>query len=245
MPASLPTSRLLPSYGRRRGRKLRSGKQSLIDTQLPRLQLSLRDVEAWGCGDRKENFISCFSPIPLSPHPPIFLEIGFGGGEHLAHLAQRYPNTVLIGCETYINGIGDLLKKISAEALTNIRLFTEDARLLIEKLPNACLDKVFILYPDPWPKVRHHKRRIISKEFLDNIARTMKPGAELRLATDHSDYATWMLEQLLAHPAFQWTGKRCDDWLKPWTDWIPTKYEQKRLAGMPTYLTFICHPERA
>lgn len=172
---------------------------------------------------------------------PLWLEIGFGGGEHLAHQAMLHPNTAIIGCEPYINGIGDLLKKIEAEKLENIRVFTEDARLLIEKLPGACLDKVFILYPDPWPKARHHKRRLIAGPFLDMLARVMKPGATLQLATDWADYATWMLEQLLPHPSFAWTAKTCDDWLNPPADWLSTRYEQKALREKrtPTYLSFL------
>ncbi len=175
----------------------------------------------------------------LSQLSNLYLEIGFGGGEHLAHQASLHPDTGIIGCEPYINGVAGLLARIRDEKLDNIRIYQHDARLLIEKLPDNCLDKVFILYPDPWPKARHHKRRLVSKSLLDSLARVMKPGAELRLATDHSDYCTWMLERLLPHPSFKWTAKTCDDWLKPWADWIPTRYEQKRLAGMPTYLTFL------
>ena len=172
----------------------------------------------------------------------LWLEIGFGGGEHLAYQAERNPGVGIIGCEPYLNGIGEPLKQIETRKLKNIRLHGDDARPLIDALPDASLDRVFILYPDPWPKTRHHKRRIISTEFLTSLARVMKPGAELRLATDHADYATWMLERLLAHPDFKWTAKSCDDWLKPWPDYTPTRYEQKALAGKPTYLSFVCHP---
>lgn len=217
---------LIASYGRRRGRKLRSGKQSLIDEVLPSLVISLPPQGG-------------LLPASLFPKAKdIWLEIGFGGGEHLAHQAALHPDTGFIGCEPYINGIGDLLKQVQANSIHNIRIFTDDARLLIEKLPDAALSRVFILYPDPWPKARHHKRRLISKEFLDALARVMKQGSQLRLATDYSDYATWMLERLLPHPAFRWNAESCEDWLKPWADWLPTRYEQKALAGMPTYLTF-------
>lgn len=208
--------RLLPSYGRTRGRRLRSGKQALMSERLPGLEISL----------------------PLAEGKEHWLEIGFGGGEHLAQQASLNPQVGFIGCETYINGIGDLLKKIEAQKLSNIRLFTQDARLLMEKLPVRCLQRVYILYPDPWPKARHHKRRLISKEFLDELARIMKPGAALRLATDHADYAAWMLERLLAHPEFRWRAQRCADWLLPWPEYTPTRYEQKALAGRPTYLEF-------
>lgn len=233
--------RPLASFGRRKGRTLRAGKQSLMDTLLPQLEISSVAMESWGGGDKEKIFLSLFpqpSITPL-PEPSLWLEIGFGGGEHLAHQAALYPHVGIIGCEPYVNGIGDLLKKIDAQKLSNIKIFTDDARLLIEKLPDASLEKVFILYPDPWPKTRHHKRRLVSKETLDMLARVMKKGAELRLATDHVDYATWMLERLLTHPDFSWQAKTANDWKNPPTDWITTRYEQKRLAGTPTYLNFV------
>lgn len=224
--------RLLASFGRRQGRKLRPGKRSLVDELLPKIEVKIEELENWGTGEK------LFPHISSSPASQFALEIGFGGGEHLAYQAKLHPGVGFIGCEPYINGIGDLLKKIDAEKLSNIRIYPGDARLLIEKLPGACLSKTYILYPDPWPKARHHKRRLISMEFLDSLARVMKPGALLQLATDHGDYATWMLERLLAHPAFEWTAKKSGDWLLPPAEWIPTKYEQKRLAGMSTYLQF-------
>ena len=196
---------------------MRATKQGLFDELLPKL-----DVADW------------LEKLP----DPLWLEIGFGSGEHLAHQAVLNPGVGIIGCEPYVNGIAGLLKHIDDEKLSNIRVFTEDARLLIEQLPDASLERVFILYPDPWPKVRHHKRRLVSTETLNSLARVMKSGGELRLATDHADYCTWMLERLLAHPAFTWQASDCNDWLRPWSDWIPTRYEEKRLAGMPTYLSF-------
>ena len=213
------TPRLLASFGRRKGRKLRSGKQELYDELLPTLEISLEEV--------------------ASLAQPLWLEIGFGGGEHLAHIAQLHPDITMLGCEPYVNGIAGLLEHISEQELSNIRIFTDDARLLIDKLPDASLSRVFILYPDPWPKARHNKRRLVNTELLDMLARVMKPGAELRLATDHADYATWMLERLQAHLAFSWTAKNPEDWLNPPPEWIPTRYEQKGLAGRPTYLNFI------
>lgn len=224
--SSAESKRLLASFGRRRGRRLRPTKQGLFDTLLPKLTLALPEsgtLDVRALFPRQKDY---------------WLEIGFGGGEHLAHQAGLNPGVGIIGCEPYINGIADLLKHIDSHKLDNIAVFTEDARLLMAKLPDASLSRVFILYPDPWPKARHHKRRLVSRELLDELARIMKPGAVLRLATDHADYCTWMLERLLPYPEFSWTAKDCDDWLKPWSDWIPTRYEQKALAGMPTYLTF-------
>lgn len=225
----------LRSYGRRRGRKLRPGKQSLMESRLPQVKIGIEELKN---GRTEEDFHLLFPQFSSSSVPQFYLEIGFGGGEHLAHQAALHPDRRFIGCEPYINGVGDLLKKIDAQKLTNIRIFNDDARLLIETLPDACLAGVYILYPDPWPKARHHKRRLISTEFLDSLARVMAPGATLQLATDHADYATWMLERLLPHPAFAWTASACGDWLHPPPDWITTKYEQKRLAGSPTYLAF-------
>jgi tRNA (guanine-N7-)-methyltransferase len=210
----------LRSFGRRKGRNLRPLKQGLLDTLLPKLEISL--VEA----------------ASLKPQNQIWLEIGFGGGEHLAHQAELHPHAQFIGCEPYINGIAGLLSHIEKNKLNNIRIYSDDARDLVAALPDASLERVFILYPDPWPKTRHNKRRIISTEFLDSLARVMKSGAELRLATDSADYATWMLERLLAHPAFEWMARTSDDWLNPPEEWIPTRYEQKALAGIPTYLNF-------
>ncbi|MFO0389608.1 MAG: tRNA (guanosine(46)-N7)-methyltransferase TrmB [Alphaproteobacteria bacterium] len=232
--------RPLASFGRRKGRSLRTTRQTLVDTLLPQLEISSVVMESWSGGGEKKMCSSLFPHYSTTPslHHPLWLEIGFGGGEHLAHQAALYPHVGIIGCEPYINGIGDLLKKIDAQKLSNIRIFTDDARLLIEELPDSCLEKVFISYPDPWPKTRHHKRRLVSKETLDMLARVMKKGAELRLATDHADYATWMLEQLLTHPNFTWTAQCASDWKTPPSDWIPTRYEQKRLAGTPTYLNF-------
>lgn len=209
-----------------------------MDALLPKLELSLRDVELWRDGDVESLSASCFPHISTSRYPHLFLEIGFGGGEHVAHMAALYPQVGIIGCETYINGVGDALKHIKEKKLSNIRLFTQDARLLIETLPDACMDKIFILYPDPWPKTRHHKRRIISPQFLDSLARIMKLSAILRLATDHADYCTWMLECLLSHKDFAWNAQQCSDWLSPWPDYTPTRYEKKALAGIPTYLEF-------
>ncbi len=210
----------LRSFGRRQGRRLRTTKQGLFDELLPRLQISLSQAQS------------------LKPQVPIWLEIGFGGGEHLAHQAGLHPEVQFIGCEPYVNGIAGLLSHIDEHELANIRIYTDDARDLVAALPDNSLERVFILYPDPWLKKRHNKRRIISMEFLDSLARVMKVGAELRLATDSSDYATWMLERLLAHKAFKWTAKTCDDWLNPPPEWFSTRYEQKALAGRPTYLCF-------
>lgn len=170
----------------------------------------------------------------------LWLEIGFGGGEHLAAQAKANPSVGIIGCEPYINGMASLLSKIESESLSNIRIHAADARPLMAALPDASLSRVFILYPDPWPKSRHHKRRLISQNFLAQLARVMKQGALLRLATDDAGYAQWMLEHLLACPFFVWTAQRADDWRLPPPDWTPTRYEAKAKAAgrQPAYFEF-------
>jgi tRNA (guanine-N7-)-methyltransferase len=147
----------------------------------------------------------------------------------------------MIGCEPYVNGISGLLKHIEVTAAKNIRVYSDDVRELLAQLPDVCLARAYILYPDPWPKSRHHKRRLIQKPLLDLLARVMQPGAELRIATDWDDYATWILEHLLPHPAFTWQAERASDWTQPWEEWIPTRYEQKaRREGRTTsYFRFV------
>ncbi len=157
----------------------------------------------------------------------IALEIGFGAGEHLLAQAAHNPDTLFIGCEPYINGVAKCLVGIEQQKLNNIRLFTDDARKLIEALPDACLDAVFILFPDPWPKARHNKRRLVNAETLSMLARVHKPGGRLLLATDHVDYSVWMLELLLTHPDYRWTAGEQADWQTPPADWTETKYQRK------------------
>lgn len=212
----------LRSFGRRKGRSLRDYPQQLMSNLLPQIAIS-----------PSSHFKLASSSI--------YLEVGFGGGEHLAHMAGLYPDIQMIGCEPYVNGISGLLKQIDKNKLGNIRIYTDDVRDLLATLPNACLERVYILYPDPWPKARHHKRRLIQKPLLDLLARVMKPSAELCIATDWDDYCTWILEQLLPHPAFTWTAEKAHDWQEPWAEWIPTRYEQKarREGRTSSYLRFV------
>lgn len=200
---------------------MRAGRRGLIEELLPRLAIG---APARGELDPGELFV----PPPQS----LWLEIGFGAGEHLAALAEALPEIGFIGCEVFENGIARLLGEIERRRLGNIRLFTDDARLLLAALPAAAIGRVFILFPDPWPKQRHHKRRIVSREVLDCLARVMKDGAELRLATDDPGYFSRMLECVTSHPGFDWLARRPADWrLRP-PDWPPTRYEEKaRAAG--------------
>ena len=219
-----PRHRLL--YGRRR-RGLRPGQKNLIDCLLPRFAVNI------AASGRVE-------PATLfgTPRQSTWLEIGFGAGEHLAIQAEYHPDIGLIGCEVFENGIVKLLARIERRSLENIRVFADDARLLIAALPPSSIDCVFILFPDPWPKRRHHKRRIVSGETLDGLAEIMTDNGELRLATDDRDYLCWMLERVTSHRAFEWLARRPRDWRERPPDWPPTRYEEKaRAAGrLPAFL---------
>jgi tRNA (guanine-N7-)-methyltransferase len=165
------------------------------------------------------------------PSREIWLEIGFGSGEHLASQAAANPEIGLIGSEVFENGVARLLGEIERRRLVNIRLFVDDARRLLVALAPATIARIFILFPDPWPKARHHKRRIVSRDTLDQLARVMCVGAELRLATDDPGYCGWMLERLTGHPEFEWLARRPDDWRRRPDDWPATRYEEKALAA--------------
>ncbi len=171
---------------------------------------------------------------------PLWLEIGFGAGEHLAWQAAAHPEVLLVGCEVYRNGIAALLTQIEGRDLSNIRLWAEDARDLIDRLPDRSVARVFLLFPDPWPKSRHAERRFIGPANLDSLARIMTPGAELRVATDDPTYLAWTLEHLPAHPEFRWrAGAQAQQHHRP-PDWPATRYEQKALreGRPPAYLRF-------
>jgi tRNA (guanine-N7-)-methyltransferase len=211
-------------YGRRKGPKLSPHKEELRRTLLPKLALRLepgRDPKPYFGADVTD----------------VWLEVGFGGGEHLLEQARANPHIGLIGAEPYEAGVAKLLSKFAGE--TNIRVHEGDARDIVEALPDACLGRVFILFPDPWPKTRHRKRRFIQMEMLDALARVMKPGAELRLASDDARYVDWTLERLMAHPDFAWTARCAADWKSRPQGWPQTRYEAKALHGPPAYLLFV------
>ena len=161
----------------------------------------------------------------------VWLEIGFGGGEHLAWQAAAHRGIGFIGCEPYISGIARLLALADSEKLDNIRLVVDDARLLLRALPSGCLERIFVLFPDPWPKTRHHKRRIVSPASAAELARLLVPGGELRAATDDMGYARAMLLCLLARPELDWLASRPADWRERPPDWPPTRYEEKAKAA--------------
>ncbi len=169
----------------------------------------------------------------------LWLEVGFGGGEHLVHQAAANPDVGLIGCEPYINGVAMLLAKIRDAGVDNLRVHPGDARDLFDVLPEASLSRVFLLYPDPWPKKRHHRRRFVTQEHLEPLARVMTPGAILRVATDIPDYVRQTLQEV-PKAGFDWLAEGPRDWRAPWGDWLSTRYEQKALreGRVPHYLAF-------
>ena len=215
-------------YGRSKGKALRAHQARLVAERLPELELG---SEALASG------------APLFAFEPreLWLEIGFGGGEHLIAQACAHPDVGFIGCEPFVNGVAKTLAAIEQHGLANVRLRAGDARALIEALPDASLSRIFVLYPDPWPKRRHHKRRVISTEMIAELARAARPGAILRFATDIDDYAGWALSRFLDSPDFRWSARAADDWRIPWDDWPSTRYEAKaRAAGRSSaYLTFV------
>ncbi len=203
----------------------------MLDEWLPRLGIDIAEAATASCDPR-----TLFAP----PLPTVWLEVGYGGGEHLAAQALAHPTTGLIGCEPYVNGVASLLRQVAEGGQRNIRIFGDDARLLIDTLADASVDRVFLLFPDPWPKVRHHKRRFIQPGNLDALARVLADGAEFLFATDHMGYARWALAHLTVHPAFKWQVEVPADWREPPVGWQPTRYEAKSIAqGLPrAYLRF-------
>jgi tRNA (guanine-N7-)-methyltransferase len=217
--AETPRRRTL--YGRRQGRPLKAGRQQALAVWLPRLGITL---PADGALDAARLFGGGLEDL--------WLEVGFGSGEHLLAQAAAHPRIGLIGCEPFINGMAALLSAIAREPAraANIRVLMDDARPLIAALPDHSLGRVFVLFPDPWPKARHEKRRFISPETLDALARVMKPGAELRVASDDEGMIAWAAEQLCAHPAFTMI-RGAAEWRERPADWPFTRYEAKALAA--------------
>ena len=215
-------------YGRRVGKPLRSQQAALVENLLPRLAPDLAGLQL--------DSITLFARKMRE----LRLEIGFGGGEHLAREAATNPDIGFIGCEPFINGVAKLLATIAAQALSNIRVHHGDAREVLLRLPPASLARVDLLYPDPWPKRRQRKRRFVSDETLDLIVRVLEPGGELRFASDIDDYAGWTLAHILRRADLRWEAARPADWRTPWPGWQPTRYETKACAeGRDSaYLTF-------
>jgi|TARA_B100000614_G_scaffold161643_1_gene143966 tRNA (guanine-N7-)-methyltransferase len=220
-------------YGRTKGKALRSRQANLMETLFPRVSISLEEKQ--------------IDPRPLfGGVKEVWLEIGFGGGEHLAHQAETHPEIGIMGCEPFLNGVAKLVSEIDARSLSNVRILNDDARFLLERLAPASLARVFILYPDPWPKKRHNKRRFMNPETLGFLARALKPGGELRFASDIPDYIAWTLAHVSRFnrengETFVWTAECAADWRTPYKGWPGTRYEAKaiREGRTPCYLSFL------
>lgn len=210
-------------YGRRHGHRLRTRRQALLNNLLPRLAISVDP--AVSIEPR-----SLFPGVTSVDSAQIWLEIGFGGGEHLATLAQKNPNVSFVGCERFVNGIASLLAHIEAHDLLNIRIADADATDLLTALAPASISRLFLLFPDPWPKTRHHKRRFVNRDNLDKIARILGDGAQVRFASDHAGYCAWTLLRFLDHKDFTWTGEIPSDWRIRPDDWPQTRYEANALS---------------
>ncbi len=219
-------------YGRRKGKHLKASQERYVEEDLAALSPGAVD---WDVNPER-------TPLDLGTlfgAAPVWLEIGFGGGEHMVHQARENPGVGIIGCEPYINGVAMLLGKIRRAGVENLRVYPGDVRDLFDVLPEASIDRAFLLYPDPWPKARHHRRRFVTPEHLDPLARVLKPGAIFRVATDIPDYVRQTLEEVPGH-GFEWLAERPADCREPWEDWLSTRYEQKALreGRTPHYLTF-------
>jgi tRNA (guanine-N7-)-methyltransferase len=221
-------------YGRAAGKPLSRRQQDLIDQLLPQLAIPV------------DSHARTLDPLSLfeSKIQKVWLEIGFGGGEHLAGQAGLHPDVGILGVEPYLDGVAKLLTAVEERGLSNVRIHRGDARELAGELTDASLDAVYILFPDPWPKTRHRKRRLVQPAFVAELARLMKPGARLRFATDWGDYADRALGDVLADGRFDWLAERADDWRLPPADHVTTRYQEKRLGDVaPVFLDFVRRPE--
>lgn len=219
-------------FGRRRGKSLRMGQVALTQTLLPRLKLDLQKEAPSNLGQIFDNAVE-----------GVRLEIGFGGGEHLLHEMDRFPQIGFIGVEPFVNGMAKMLAGLNDQdhRLQHIRLYDDDATALLDWLPSSSLDGIDLFYPDPWPKKKHWKRRFVSSKNLDRFARVLKTGAKFRFASDIDTYVNWTLYHCKQHDAFAWQASEPQDWKKPYEAWPGTRYEAKAfLQGrVATYLTFV------
>lgn len=219
-------------YGRLKGKHLKKSQEGYL----------AEDLEALSPGAVSWDDNPARDPLDLDAlfgGRDVWLEVGFGGGEHVIHQAAANPDVGIIGCEPYINGVAMLLGKMRNAGVENLRIHPGDARDLFDVLPDRSISKAFLLYPDPWPKARHHRRRFVTPEHLEPLARVLKPGAEFRVATDIPDYVRQTLEEVPG-AGFEWLAQAPADWRNPWDDWLSTRYEQKALreGRVPHYLTF-------
>lgn len=220
-------------YGRIKGKTLKQSQRGYLDEDLAALSPGPVD---WDVNPDR----TPLDPAAIFGGRPVWLEVGFGGGEHMVHQASRNPDVGIIGCEPYINGVAMLLGKIRKAGTDNVAVHPGDVRDLFDVLPDASIDRAFLLYPDPWPKARHHRRRFVTPEHLAPLARVLKPGAVFRVATDIPDYVRQTMQQVPRH-GFTWTARGPEDWRVAWDDWVSTRYEQKALreGRVPHYMTFV------
>ncbi len=216
-------------YGRRHGKPLKKASAERFETFFPRYSIEV-DENAF------------LDPLTLFDHNPknVWLEIGFGKGEHLIAQAKQNPDIGFIGCEPFVNGVSGLIDQMVKEDVHNIRIFMDDARLLMDALSANSISRAFILFPDPWRKKRHYKRRVVSPGNIAVLSKLLKPGSELRIGTDHHDYCRWILARLLENENFEWLSDGPADWhIRP-PDWPATRYELKALreGRKSAYLTF-------
>jgi tRNA (guanine-N7-)-methyltransferase len=222
----------LRSFGRVRGRALSDRQEHLFETLFPSVSIPAEPTET-------------LDPLQWMPAAEaVIFEIGFGGGEHLIGQAERHPNHLFLGAEPFQEGVAKALVGIEDRGLTNVRLLASDARPVLKALKPASLDKLVILFPDPWHKAKHNKRRLIQQTFLDDAHRALKPGGELRFATDWANYAAWTLEKMTQHGGFDWLAEAATDWRTPPEDHITTRYETKKLGDCaPIFLCFIARQQ--
>lgn len=217
------------SFGRRMGRKLSPARLALIERLMPELGVELKDVP-----DASLDPTSLFS----NSISTVWLEIGFGKGEHLLAQAKANPDVGFIGCEPFVNGVASALVEIEQQGLENIRIYPDDARTVLKALAPQSVERVFLLHPDPWPKTRHADRRFANPQNLAQIARVLDPEGEFRVSTDHPTYSAWLFQELHRSGVFNWCAEQRADWALRPEDWPETRYGEKALAGCPIYLRF-------
>lgn len=224
-----PERRSEAFFGRRRGKALRARQAAALDGILPRLELDLSSPAP-------DELASLFD----APVEAVWLEIGFGGGEHLAHRVAELPQIGFIGVEPFVNGMAKLMTGFSDRTPENLRVFGDDAIAVLDWLPENSISGIDLLYPDPWPKKKHWKRRFVNKSNLDRMARILKPKSLFRFASDIDTYVNWTLALLRDHPNFDWQAQSASDWREPWPGWPGTRYEDKALrhGRRPAYLSF-------
>ena len=215
----------LRTFGRIKARPIKPRQAALLDSLLPRIRVPQEP----------------FDPRALMPAArACWVEIGFGGGEHMAAQAARHPDVLILGAEPFQNGVASALRHLDERGVENVRIQDGDARELLARLPDASVERVFILFPDPWPKTRHHKRRLVQADTVAELARVLRPGGRLRFASDVAHYVDWALERILADGRFRWTADQASDWRTPPADHATTRYEEKRLGDCaPVFLDFV------